>query len=139
MKKVLERLNCLLINSMIKGRFGMLKVTEGFMTLLAFWWSFVLLLPASTFAVSSAYDSMAVIAVEPVWGLFFGVLGLLHLTGFISDKKNIIQFSLMTSTITWLFVGTMMFIGANASTAMGIYMLVALLSASAYFYKGIER
>lgn len=117
-----------------KGRF-----IEFFLMALSFWWSLILILPTSTFGTSTAYTSMALVATEPIWATYFLIVGLLHMIGLKNNNRELVMTASLISTITWLFVGTMLFIGSVATTGTGIYILVALLGASVYFSKGMSK
>lgn len=136
---MLKKMNTYFINVLVKTRFGMPQIVQVFLMLLSSWWAFVLYLPSQTFAISSAYKSMLFLAIEPVWATLFLLMAAIQLIALIKNSKRLSLYGLMISTVVWLFVGTMMLIAAAASTGSGIYLLVGLLSASTYFYMGVDR
>lgn len=134
-----KTLNDKLISLMIKTDFGMPRVVEAFLMLLSFWWAFILLLPTDTFALSQTYQPMLLIMGEVWWGMYFGFLGCVLLYGLKYKEKKWVMVGLMISTVTWLFVGSLMLVGSLMTTGTGTYLLVSLLSASVYFYKGVRE
>lgn len=121
-----------------KTGFTLSRVVEMFLLLLALWWAFVLFLPTSTFAISATYMPMALVAGEIVWAGFFLILATILGIGLWKQNQKTVQSGLLMSMVTWMFVGTTMVVGSFASTGSGVYILISLLCASVYFYKGVS-
>jgi hypothetical protein len=122
-----------------KTHFNLSRVVELFLMMLALWWAIVLMLPTSTFSTSDAYLPMAMVASEGMWASYFLFISIVQWLGLWYVNKKTILSGLLLSMTTWMFIGTMMMIGSPASTGSGIYILISLLCASAYFHKGVAE
>jgi hypothetical protein len=133
-----KRLNKYLVDTIIKPSFGLPKVVEVFLMMIAFWWAFVLLLPTTIFTYSGGYVGLLEMAGETAWGMYFIVLGMIHFAGLQYGKHRLMLTGLMMSTVTWMLVGLLMLFETVATTGAGTYIMISLLSASTYFYKGVK-
>lgn len=134
-----KKLNKYLVDNIVKASYGMPKVVEIFLMMIAFWWAFVLLMPTTIFTYSSSYIGMLQMAGETAWGIYFLVMGMIHFVGLQHGKHKVMLTGLMFSTFTWMLVGMLMLVETVATTGAGTYIMIGLLSALTYFYKGVKN
>lgn len=134
-----KKLGKYLKDIMVEASYDLPKVVEIFLMAVAFWWAFVLLLPFTTLEYLELYTRMLSMAGENVWGLYFLFMGALHFVGLRYRKHKLMLIGLMLSTFTWMLIGMLMMMDLTGVIGAGTYMMIALLSASTYFYKGAKN
>ena len=76
-----------------------------------------LLKPGSTFATSYAYDGMARLAAEEVWGLVVTALGCLTLWGIAYDVRRVRLTTSMLNCAFWCFMAILIGLATNWAAA----------------------
>ena len=92
------------------------------------WWAFILIVPVNTFASSDVYNTMANVAREEVWGIFFLAVALLNLYSMIMDKFALNVIALVISSGIWAYIATAFAISDIATTGTGVYYILACLN-----------
>ncbi|MEC0276874.1 hypothetical protein [Peribacillus frigoritolerans] len=109
------------------------------MTSLALWWGIILLLPYHTFPTSIAYQAMAGIANETVWGLFMLLIGSAQLLGTIHNNYQLKRVSLLAATGVWFFIASMFGISELFTTATGTYFIIGCLTGWLHMKVGAQN
>lgn len=99
-------------------------------------WGFWLLLPWSVFGGARAYDAMAALAPEPVWGAMFLTIGLLKIVGvLLSDLYwtfRLWRWTTLLGLAGYLFLATMFWMGNPTAPGGVLYTLLSLVTFNIY-------
>ena len=102
------------------------------------WWAFILVIPIDTFGGAQAYDAMANVAGEEVWGCVFFAVAVLNLYSMIMKKFALNVIALLISSGLWMYIATAFAISDIATTNTGIYFILTCLN-TFVVYKVGER
>ena len=125
--------------SFLKHLTEQFRVVEVAVIIALLWWSFILLVPTETFASAEAYEAMANVASEEVWGFFFLFVALLNLYSMIMDKFALNVIALVISSGLWAYVATSFAISDIATTGTGIYYILACLNTFVVYKVGEQH
>lgn len=95
-------------------------------------WSTVLFMPGSTFATSSSYHAMAVLASETAWAAIAGLIGVAQLFALLHGRRRGRQWGCLAGTAFWAFVATLVGVANSRSTGGAVYTVVTLANIWAY-------
>lgn len=106
--------------------------TELFLSVGSIFWGGWLLLPFDTFPSAPAYNAMALIAPEPVWGLWFVLVGIAWFAGLLAKVGRWRRWCALAASWDWCFVAVCFGLASGPNTGVVTYSFVAAASAWAY-------
>lgn len=114
---------------------------EIFSMLLFIWFGFILSLPNGMFASSLSYQALTQLMPEWAWSLVCFHNAILQFVGMTYLDKNHKHrgVGLLVASAFWVSFGTLMFLGNNASTDTGSFIILGLLCSVSYVkYQGVS-
>jgi hypothetical protein len=95
-------------------------------------WGLWLLNPIDSFSTSRAFDLMAKLAPESVWGATFGILGVILFTVAHCGGKQERRGALIVTMFSWIMISVFYYVGNPAGTAFIPYFFIAMTALIAY-------